>query len=147
MVEPELDYLDGLFHVVVLAPKDATLPTDEPMPQALADQGWVRARPLSHGDPTSWRETLKLTRGLERGVTPGAAVAFGARLIGRVTRVGPWGSDASLLGDPGLTVVAVARFEGSYVALAGAAELPAFAASSASRAASASAVSSALRDV
>ena len=53
---------------------------------------------LEHGDPTAWRETLKLSRGSERGVAPGAAVAYGARLIGRVTRAGPWGSDASLLG-------------------------------------------------
>lgn len=111
VVAPELDFLDGLFHVVVLGPADPELPSDEPLPQALADTGWVRARPLSHGDPAAWRESLKLAAGSTQGVAPGAAVAFGARLVGRVTRASLWSCDASLLGDAGMTVVAVARFE------------------------------------
>ena len=112
VVVPELDFLDGLFHVVVLGPAVPELPSNEPMPQALADTGWVRARALSHGDPAVWRESLKLAAGSTDGVAPGYAVALGARLVGRVTRASLWSSDASLLGDAGMTVVAVARFDG-----------------------------------
>ena len=111
-IEPELDYLDGLFHVVVLAPPDSSLPSDEPLPQALSDRGWRRARPLSHGDPSPWRETLRIAAGTTQGVRPGAALAFGARFVGRVGDAGPWSADARLLGDVGLEVVAVGLFEG-----------------------------------
>ena len=113
VVEPLLDYLDGLFHVVVLAPEgDGSLPSDEPLPQALADEGWRRARPLSHGDPTPWRESVRLAVGGLHGVRPGAALAFGARMVGRVAEAGPWTSTATLFGDAGWSVVAVALFEG-----------------------------------
>ncbi|MEM7305989.1 MAG: hypothetical protein AAF682_04930 [Planctomycetota bacterium] len=111
-IEPELDYLDGLFHVVVLATPDPGLPSDEPLPQALTDSGWRKARPLSHGDPSPWRETVSVAVGTTHGVQPGAALAFGARFVGRIGEAGPWSADALLLGDVGLNVVAVARFEG-----------------------------------
>jgi hypothetical protein len=114
-VAAELDYRDGLFHLVVLAEPDQGLSSDEPMPQALADQGWRAARPLSHGDPSPWRETLRLSIGSTHGARSGAALAFGARLIGRLGAVGPWSADALLPGDPGFHVVAVALFDGDEV--------------------------------
>lgn len=109
-LEAELDYRDGLFHLVVLAAPDASLTSDEPMPQALADQGWRRARPLSHGDPSPWREAARVALGTAHGARSGAALAFGARLVGRLDDVGPWTSEAEFLGDVGLSVVAVACF-------------------------------------
>jgi hypothetical protein len=109
-LEAELDYRDGLFHLVVLAAPDASLPSDEPMPQALADQGWRRARALSHGDPSPWREAARVALGTAHGAQKGAALAFGARLVGRLGDAGPWSSEASFLGDVGLSVVAVACF-------------------------------------
>jgi hypothetical protein len=114
-VAAELDYRDGLFHLVVLAPPDGTLPSDQPMPQALADLGWQRARPLTHGDPSPWRETLRVAVGSSDGARPGAALAFGARIVGRLGDVGPWSADACLFGDVGFHVVAVARFDGDGV--------------------------------
>jgi len=83
----ELDYRDGLFHLVVLAHPDPALASDEPMPQALADQGWRPARALSHGDPSAWRETLRVGVGSLRGAERGAALAFGARIVGRLETV------------------------------------------------------------
>lgn len=112
LVEPELDYRDGLFHLVVLAPQDPALPSDEPLPQALADHGWRRARSLSHGDPSPWRETLRVAVGHAQGTHEGAALAFGARIVGRLGVVGPWSAEARLLGDVGLSIVVVASFEG-----------------------------------
>jgi hypothetical protein len=114
-LDAELDYRDGLFHLVVLAPPDAALPSDEPMPQALADEGWRRAQLLSHGDPAPWRESARVALGSSGGARPGAALAFGARLVGLLGEVGPWSSDALFLGDAGLSVVAVARLEGDDV--------------------------------
>jgi hypothetical protein len=112
-LEPELDYVDGIFRLVVLAPEDPALGAprlDEP---ALFDERWLSTSPLGEGDPNPLRETRKLRAGALHGVRAGAAViAIGARLVGRVTRVGPLSCDASLLGDPGTSVVAVARFEG-----------------------------------
>ncbi|MCZ6597200.1 MAG: hypothetical protein O7B99_06165 [Planctomycetota bacterium] len=111
-IAPELDFLDGLFHVVVLCPPDPRLPSAEPMPQALEDGDWLPARPLTHGDPAPWRRSVKLTRGSQHGVEVGAAVAFGARYVGRVVSVGPWSADVALLGDAGTSVVCIALFEG-----------------------------------
>jgi len=110
-LEAELDYRDGLFHLVVLAQPDGSLPSDEPMPQALADHGWRRADPLSHGDPSPWRDAARVAVGTAHGARTGAAVAFGARLVGRLGAAGPWSSDALFLGDVGFSVVAVALFE------------------------------------
>ncbi len=110
--DPELDYVDGLFHVVVLAPPGSGAEAAGPDP-VLLDPYWVPAEPLGPGNPSPWREGVKVTAGAARGVRPGAAViAIGARLVGRVTRVSRWSSDVSFLGDPGFSVVAVARVEG-----------------------------------
>ncbi len=108
---PEIDYQDGLSHVIVLAP-DVPL---EPLPArvpVLLDENWLAVRPLNLADPSPWREAAKLPVGTSHGVMPGAAVtSAGARLIGRVTRAGPISSDVSYLGDPGFHVVCVARFD------------------------------------
>jgi hypothetical protein len=112
-IDPELDYVDGLYDVVILCPEDPTLPDAEPFDPVLMDSDWVRAVPLGVGDASPWREAKKIRLGSVDGIADGAAVtAIGARLLGRVTRVGPWSSDVSFLGDPGFSVVAVARFEG-----------------------------------
>lgn len=111
-VDPELDYVDGLFHVVVLAPpgSGASAAAADPV---LLDPYWVPAEPLGPGSPSPWREGVKVTAGAAQGVRPGAAViAIGARLVGRVTRVSRWSADVSFLGDPGFSVVAVARVAG-----------------------------------
>jgi hypothetical protein len=108
---PELDCLDGLSRVVVVAPPAALAPLDAGE-RVLLDEDWLKVAPLALGDPAPWREAVKLGAGRARGVRPGAAVcSVGARLVGRVTRAGPWTADVSLLGDPGFHVVAVARFE------------------------------------
>jgi hypothetical protein len=111
-LEAELDYRDGLFHLVVLAPPDPALASDQPMPQALADLGWRRVRTLSHGDPSAWREAGRLGIGRSGGARSGAALAYGARLVGRLGAVGLASSEALFLGDRGFSVVAVARFDG-----------------------------------
>ena len=112
-LEPELDYEDGLFHVVVLAPRDPDLPDETARDPALFDANWLEVAPFNVGDPSPWRETAKIRAGRADGVRPGAAVtAIGARLLGRVVRAGRWTADVAFLGDPGFSVVAVARFEG-----------------------------------
>ena len=112
---PELDYMDGLFQLVVLAPPDRALGSATPFEPVLMDSNWVRARPLGVGDPSPWRSATKLSVGRLRGVHAGAAVtSIGARLVGRVARARPLTSDVSFLDDPGFSVVAVARIEGEH---------------------------------
>ena len=66
----------------------------------------------SSGDPSSWREGLKLGAGAWNGVGLGAAVVSGSRLVGRVRAAGPLSADVSLLGDPGVSIPAIARVAG-----------------------------------
>jgi len=113
LIVPELDYKDGLTQVVVLAPPDAELGSAVPFDTVLYDSSWVRARPLSVGDPSPERDTRKLRVGRRHGVLAGAAVtSIGGHLVGRVLRAGLVTSDVALLGDPGLSLIVVARFDG-----------------------------------
>lgn len=113
-VEPELDYLDGLFQLAILVAESAADPLGARGSNALADGGWLATRALTSGDPSPWRSTLKLPLGRGQGLCVGAAVTgTGARLVGRVIRAGLATSDVALLADPGLTLTAVARLEGA----------------------------------
>jgi hypothetical protein len=112
-LEPEIDYEDGLYHVVVLAPPGEGLPLEARRDPSLFDSSWLAVAPLTVADPNPARESAKLRAGARDGVRPGAAVAMGPRLVGRVTRVGPTTCDLSFVGDPGFSVVAVALFEGT----------------------------------
>jgi len=112
-IEPELDYLDGLFQVAVLAPVEGVAPPPRAVPSALEDGQWVGAEALTSGDPSPWRSTRKVGLGVAEGLRVGAAVTgAGAHLVGRVTRVGLGTSDVALLDDPGFSLAAVARVEG-----------------------------------
>ena len=112
-IEPELDYLDGLFQVAILCPEDRTLPLAPPFERALTDSNWLRTGPWSPGDPAPWRATIKIPRGRAHGVHEGAAVTgIGARLLGRVTRERLLDSDVSALADPGFSLTAVAQIQG-----------------------------------
>jgi len=111
-IDPEVDFLDGLFHVVVIAPLDPHLGSTEPSPHVLRDNHWTLARPLSSGDPNPRRRTGLVSVGEAHGVGQGAAVTFGARLLGRVGRVSRWSAEVRFLADPGVSVVAVASFSG-----------------------------------
>ena len=111
MLVPEVDYLDGLFQLVVLAPPDSALPSAAPFEPVLMDRSWVRARRIAVGDPSPWRAATKVSVGTSSNVRDGAAVtALGTRLVGRVSHAGLFTSDVSFLADPGFRLVAVARF-------------------------------------
>ncbi|QDU69029.1 Cell shape-determining protein MreC [Planctomycetes bacterium Pla86] len=108
-VRPVLDYLHGLFQVVVLThPRRGQLDPAPPL-HPLEEGRWVRARALTAGDPSPWRSTVQLDRGRVHGVRAGAAVVAGARLVGRVATVGELGCEVALLDDPGLALTAVGR--------------------------------------
>lgn len=117
-VEPLVDYKAGLHQLCVLLPADSARPPETPEEDLLFDGRWRGARPVSIGDPNGRRDGLVLGAGTWNGVRPGAAVLFGVRLIGRIQSAGPLASRASLLGDPGLSVPAVARIEGREEPLA-----------------------------
>ncbi|MEO0652429.1 MAG: rod shape-determining protein MreC [Planctomycetota bacterium] len=108
-VRPLLDFLHGLYHVVVLTPADASAAPIAVPPHPLSEDRWVRARPLTPGDPSPWRSGLELNVGRGLGVRTGAAVVSGARLVGRVGAVSELGCEVRLLDDPGLTLSAVGR--------------------------------------
>jgi len=111
-VEPELDYLDGLFQLAIVVP-ETTDALDTRAAPALEDGQWLAAHALTAGDPAPWRSTLKIGLGRAQGLSAGAAVTgAGAHLVGRVIHAGVTTSDVALLADPGLMLTAVARLEG-----------------------------------
>ncbi len=109
---PLLDYGTGLFQLAVVAPDTVPEPPERDALELFADGRWRAVRTLSVGDPSCGREGFKLGAGRWNDVRPGAALAFGPRLLGRVARAGTLTSDAVLLGDRGFTVPAVARIAG-----------------------------------
>ena len=111
-IEPELDFLDGLYHLaLVLAPSAA--PVAVPPAAILEDGRWLATRALAPRDASPWRSTLKVPLGHADGLHEGAAVtSIGARLVGRVLGVGRTSTDVALLDDPGAYLAAVALPEG-----------------------------------
>jgi len=110
-VAPLLDYRSGLSQLSVIATPGEGLQSGA-APVALDDGRWRSARPLSSGDPSSWRETLAISCGTRSGVEIGAALVSKVRLLGRVARARSFDSTVSLLGDPGFTLIAVALIDG-----------------------------------
>jgi hypothetical protein len=112
-LEPELDYRDGLFQVAIVLAAGGEDEAAAPRRSALEDGSWLSTRALAARDPAPWRAALKVPLGSGSGVRPGAAVAStGARLVGRIERIGPATADVSLICDPGFSFTAVARMEG-----------------------------------
>jgi len=111
-VVPRIDYREGLYQVLVLLPTDRVPAGPGHLSDAFDDRRWVPARVLLDGDPSFWRRGRKVTTGLRHGVAQGAALALGARFVGRVRRAGLFTADVSLMADPGLVVPALARVEG-----------------------------------
>jgi hypothetical protein len=115
-IEPELDYLHGLFRVAIVLPA-AALPSAAREPSGgtrdvLSDGGWTRTRAIGAFEPARWREGVKVDAGDWSGVRAGAAVVCSARLVGRVAHATPLSSDVALLGDPGCAVPVLARVTG-----------------------------------
>jgi hypothetical protein len=107
-VRPGLDYRSGISHVGILcstqhAPAGPDLARDP-----FDDERWMEASFSLAGDASFWRETRVLSDGSRRGITDGAAVAFGASLLGCVERAGASTSVVRLLGDPGLEIQVLA---------------------------------------
>jgi hypothetical protein len=111
-VEPLLDYRAGLFQVVVVCPADVRRHAERSGVEELDDGRWRKVGATTSGDPSPWREGLKLGAGAWNGVHTGAAVVSGSRLVGRVARATPLSADVSLLGDPGCWIPAIARIAG-----------------------------------
>lgn len=101
-VEPLVDFLHGLYHVVIVTPLGA--PTVQPPPHPLFEARWARARRASAGDPNGARAGAALWLEDSGPVPLGAAVVAGGRLVGRVTASTPLGVDVALLADPGLAL-------------------------------------------
>jgi cell shape-determining protein MreC len=112
VVEAAIDYAHGLNHVAIVCPPQmATAGPVLPLDPFDA-KGWIETRALLAGNASSWRATRKLALGSSDDVHVGAAVAVGANFAGRIARSERWSSDVALLGDPGLSVGALARIEG-----------------------------------
>lgn len=107
-VATEVDYLDGLYHVAVLTPSDAGADLAVEPVHPLSESRWLRVRAVTPGDPSAWRRSLQVNRGLESGVREGAALIAGAHLVGRVHSAGPLGAEVHPLTEPGCAVVAAA---------------------------------------
>ncbi|MCP3916766.1 MAG: hypothetical protein GY711_14515 [bacterium] len=110
-VRPRLDYATGLYQVLVLTPDAGAAGPARQREDVLEDGLWTLARMPLRGEPSPWREGRKLGIGTRHGVRAGAALASGARLVGRVLRSGPVAADVALLADPGFSVLAIAMVE------------------------------------
>ncbi|MEZ5978180.1 MAG: hypothetical protein R3F34_08185 [Planctomycetota bacterium] len=97
-VEPLVDFLHGLYTVVIVTPLSG--PPVEPPAHPLADGRWAFARVVAAGDPSPWRSSLVLD--VATLVPVGAAVVRDGRLLGRVQSSTRFGADVRLLDDPGL---------------------------------------------
>lgn len=100
--EPLVDFLFGVYQVVIVTPPGA--PQVQPPPHPLFEARWARARRASAGDPNPARAGVALWVEDGGDVPRGAAVVAGGRLVGRVTATTPLGIDVALLADPGLTL-------------------------------------------
>jgi cell shape-determining protein MreC len=107
-VRPGLDYRSGPSHVGILCPSFRSAAGPDLARDPFEDDRWLAARILLAGDASFWRETRLLSIGTHGGVLDGAAVAFGASLIGCVARAGERTSCVRLLGDPGLSLTVLA---------------------------------------
>ncbi len=101
-VEPEVDYLSGLFHVVVLAPSGPGDIEPPPPTPPLDEDLWIAARGTSPGDPSPLGDAVQLNQGSRAGVRVGAAVVRGVRLVGRIGDRSQTSSEVRLLAERGL---------------------------------------------
>ena len=110
-IQPGLDYEAGLYQLLVLRPRAGVPGEASSRVDVLHDGQWARARLFLRAEPSFWREGRRLALGSRHGVRDGAALVSGVRLVGRVDQAGPFASSVRMLGDPGLTLVALAMVE------------------------------------
>jgi hypothetical protein len=109
-VRPVLDFEHGLDHLAIVCPlrtASAPLALDP-----FDDASWIDVRCLLAGNASPLRRTRTITAGTRERLRPGAALAIGARFIGRIERASPLVADAALIGDPGMAFSALAKVEG-----------------------------------
>lgn len=106
-VVPGVDFGSGLYQVLIHTGLDP-----EQVFAAVPEGGqrgtWISIERSRMVDAAPWREGSKLMTGFLAGVQEDAAVASGVRLLGRVTRTGPFTADVAGLGDRGFNVPALA---------------------------------------
>ncbi len=107
-----LDFRGGLFRLAIVAPAGTFDGDQMHMADVLLGEDWISARSLVRGDPHAARASFKLALGERNGARVGAAVVFGARLVGRVARAAPLCVDVALLGESGFCAPAMALIEG-----------------------------------
>ena len=109
-VLPEVDFESGLYQVLI-----HTGWSSEELTGVRADEGlrgrWRTTQRAPYVDGAPWREGFKLVMGSRTGVQPGAAVAHGVRLVGRVTQVSPWHAEVVGPGDTDFAVPALAVWQ------------------------------------
>jgi hypothetical protein len=114
-VRPELDYHSGLHQVIALAPIDESGGEDDPTADVRAPLWafdplrWLTTRVLAPTSLSPRRAGLRLAAGRWSGIREGAAVAFGARLVGVVEHAGWATAEVRLLTDPGLNLTLLAH--------------------------------------
>ena len=111
-VDAAIDYEWGLNHVAIVCPPQMSTAGPVLAVDPFDETAWIDARALLAGDASIERRTRKLSIGTRSGVRDGAAIGIGARFVGRVIDVSAWSSNASLFGDPGVAVSALAAVEG-----------------------------------
>jgi hypothetical protein len=111
-VEAAIDYEWGLNHVAIVCPPQMGTAGPVLAVDPFDATAWIEARALLAGDASIDRRTRKLSIGSQSGARAGAAIGIGARFVGRVIDVSAWSSDASLFGDPGVAVSALAVVDG-----------------------------------
>jgi len=112
VVKPEIDYEFGLDHVAIVGPPQMATAGPVLALDPFEETAWLDARIVVSGDASPTRDTRKLAIVAADGVRAGAALAVGARFVGRLESVHVTYSDARLVSDPGLSFHALAHVDG-----------------------------------
>jgi hypothetical protein len=107
-IRPGLDYSGGLYQLTIVSPSANPSAGVDLARDPFDDAAWIDVSVALPGDPTAWREGRIVRAGRSRAVEDGAALAIGATFLGTIVRAGRSSSTASLLGDAGLEVSALA---------------------------------------
>jgi hypothetical protein len=112
-VETGFDYAYGISQVAIVGGSELSTAGPLLAEDPFDESAWTPARVTIAGDATPGRRTRRLAFAAGAPVQAGAAVALGARFVGRVESAASGSAVASLLGDPGLEVPAVALVAGA----------------------------------
>jgi len=107
-VRPGLDYSGGLYQMAIVCPAENQSAGPDLARDPFDEAAWIDVSLTLQGDPTFWRESRIVRSGRDQDLVDGAALELGGNYLGCIARAGRGSSSASLLGDAGHEISALA---------------------------------------